>query len=245
MEFDIYCDETLPDLFTSRRPHARYLMIGGLWILTKRRQEAKDKITALRQRHPVWGEMKWTKISPAKQAFYEDLIDLFISFDLDMRFRCIAVDHQHVDFGRHENDKELGFYKFYYQLLHHWIEDTHQYHIFCDLKTNRDPKRLHQLKYYLCANNPLATITDIQSLPSPEVVLIQLCDVFLGIVSNRINEVPSTSQAKKAVVQRFIQRLNLKDIEPTQKTEKKFNLFKIRLDNKTDNEHDNDRATIS
>ena len=80
MEFDIYCDETLPDLFTSRQPHARYLMIGGLWLSTKRRQEAKDKITELRKRHAVWGEMKWTKISPSKQVFYEDLIDLFMSF---------------------------------------------------------------------------------------------------------------------------------------------------------------------
>lgn len=84
MEFDIYCDETLPDLFTSRQPHARYLMIGGLWISTKRRQEAKDKITELRKRHAVWGEMKWTKISPSKQVFYEDLIDLFMSFDTEL-----------------------------------------------------------------------------------------------------------------------------------------------------------------
>ena len=244
MEFDIYCDETLPDLFTSRRPHARYLMIGGLWLLTKRRQEAKDKITALRQRHAVWGEMKWTKISPSKQAFYEELIDLFISFDLDMRFRCIAVDHQHVDFGRHENDKELGFYKFYYQLLHHWIEDTHQYHIFCDLKTNRNPKRLHDLKYHLCTENPSAMITDIQSLRSPEVVLIQLCDVLLGIASNCMNKVPITSPSKNVVVQRLKQRLSRTDIVATPKIEKKFNIFEIHLtppqtDNKTDNYHDN------
>jgi len=30
VKFEVYCDETLPDLFTSAHPDARFLMIGSL-----------------------------------------------------------------------------------------------------------------------------------------------------------------------------------------------------------------------
>lgn len=183
----------------------------------------------MRERHAVWGELKWTKISPSKQAFYEELIDVFMSFGTDMRFRCIAVDREQVNLALHQNDGELGFYKFYYQLLHHWILDFNEYHIFCDLKTNRDRKRLHDLKRCLRHSNLSATIADIQSLPSPEVTLLQLCDVLLGAASSRINETLGAGTAKEAVVRKLEERLNRRQIGPTSRTEEKFNVFKIRL----------------
>ncbi|MEQ8639425.1 MAG: DUF3800 domain-containing protein [Alphaproteobacteria bacterium] len=231
MKFEVYCDEALPDLFTSQRPRARYLMIGSLWLPAEMRDEVKARIAALRADHAVWGEMKWTKISPSKQAFYEELIDVFMSFGMDMRFRCIAVDREQVNLALHQNDGELGFYKFYYQLLHHWILDFNEYRIFCDLKTNRDRKRLHDLQRCLHYSNLSATITDIQSLPSPEVVLLQLCDVLLGAASSRLNDTLGQGTAKEAVVRKLEERLSIHGrIGPTRRTEEKFNVFRIRLD---------------
>lgn len=229
MKFEVYCDEALPDLFTSRRPRSRYLLIGSLWLPTEMREEAKARIATLRVKHAVFGEMKWTKISPAKQAFYEELVDVFVSFGMDLRFRCIAVDREQVNLSLHQNDGELGFYKFYYQLLHHWILDFNEYRIFCDLKTNRNRERLQDLKRCLHYSNLSATITDIQSLPSSELVLLQLCDVLLGAASSRINETLGVGTAKEAVVRKLEERLNRRKIGPTSRTEEKFNIFKIRL----------------
>jgi len=229
VHFEVYCDEALPDLFTSRHPHARYLMIGSLWLPAELRQEAKTKVAELRTRFDVWGEMKWTKISPSKQSFYEELVDLFFSFGSDMRFRCIAVDREQVDLTLHANDGELGFYKFYYQLLHHWVLDFNEYRIFCDLKSNRDRGRLHDLKRCLAYSNLSAKIADIQSLPSSDTALLQLCDVLLGAASSRMNRTLGSSVAKEAIVGRLEDRLNRKQIEPTSRTEEKFNVFKIRL----------------
>ncbi len=229
MKFEVYCDEAFPDLFTSQHPRGRYLMIGSLWLPTGIREEAKARIRALRTRHAVWGEMKWTKISPSKQAFYEELIDVFMSFGMDMRFRCIAVDHEQVNLALHDKDGELGFYKFYYQLLHHWILDFNEYRIFCDLKTNRDRKRLCDLKRCLRYSNLSATIRDIQSLPSPEVALLQLCDVLLGAASSRLNRTLGVGTAKESVVNKLEERLNRRQIAPTARTEEKFNVFQIRL----------------
>jgi hypothetical protein len=55
MKFEVYCDEALPDLFTSRHPRARYLMIGSLWLPAELRENAKDRISALRAQRAVWG----------------------------------------------------------------------------------------------------------------------------------------------------------------------------------------------
>jgi hypothetical protein len=32
MNIDVYCDEAYPDLFSSHHPHARYLVIGSVWL---------------------------------------------------------------------------------------------------------------------------------------------------------------------------------------------------------------------
>lgn len=230
MKFEVYCDEALPDLFTSAKPRARYLMIGSLWLPAELREDAKEKFGLLRERHGVWGEAKWTKTSPAKADFYYELVDLFMSYGMDMRFRCIAVDRTQVNMALHDGDGELGFYKFYYQLLHHWILDFNEYRIFCDLKSNRDRTRLSVLKRCLDHANKSATITDVQSLPSPEVALLQLCDVLLGAASSRLNETLKPGTAKESLVERLEARLDLRGpLSATGAAEKKFNIFKINL----------------
>ena len=229
MRFEVYCDETLPDLFTSTTPNGRYLMIGSLWLRADVRLEAKARIAELRAKHNVYGELKWRKISPARQDFYAELIDLFMSFGLDMRFRCVAVDRTEVNMGRLNGDAELGFYKFYYQALHHWILDNNEYDIFCDLKRNRDRSRLSTLKTVLGHANRTSRIDSVQSLPSPEVVLLQLCDVLLGAASARINERENIGEGKSVVVEHLERRLDRDRLAPTPAAERKFNIFRIRL----------------
>lgn len=229
MKFEVYCDETQPDLFTSKKPRAQYLMIGALWLPASLREDAKAKVAALRERHGIHGEMKWGKISPAAQGFYEEIIDLFFSYANDLRFRCIAVDHAKIDMAKfHDGDGELGFYKFYYQLLHHWILDFNEYIFFCDLKTTRSPSRLAELRKVLTNANLLADIVDVQPLPSGQLVLMQLCDILLGAASSRLNGTGPASPAKLAIVERIEARLGCR-LAPTWKSEEKFNIFKINL----------------
>lgn len=228
MKFEVYCDEVNPDVLTSASPRARYLMLGSLWLPIELRDEIKSRVGTLRQRHQAWGEIKWSKVSPNRQDFYVELIDLFVSYGDNLRFRCIVVDRTQLNLALHDNDGELGFYKFYYQLLHHWILDFNEYRIFCDVKSNRDPKRLPVLGLCLSSANLTSSIVSTQSLPSHEVVLIQLCDLLLGAASSRINDTLRDGTAKSAVVQRLEVALG-RTLAPTHKTEEKFNIFKIRL----------------
>ncbi len=229
MKFEVYCDEAYPDLFTSKNPNAHYLMIGSLWLPSELRLELKEKIKGIRAKHNAWGEIKWSKISASKLLFYFELIDLFAFYGTDMRFRCIAVEREHVNLQFHNQDGELGFYKFYYQLLHHWIQDFNEYDIYCDVKKNRDPLRLHTLKKYLDASNISSTIKNIQSLPSRQLVLIQFCDFLLGAASSRMNNTLRVGSAKEAVVQYLEKSLGVEKLIKTVRDEQKFNVFKIRL----------------
>lgn len=227
MKFEVYCDESLPDILTSENPSGQYLMIGSLWLPSELRSDAKSRINELRQKHSVHGEVKWRKISPSRKEFYVDLIDLFFSFGMDMRFRCIAVDRNQINMAWHGGDAELGFYKFYYQVLHHWILDNNDYTIFCDLKVNRDRTRLNTLKTVLTQANRTSRIEAVQSLPSEEVSLLQACDVLLGAASSRLNQ-RTNGSAKEDVIQHLESRLDRK-LGGTPRNERKFNVFKIQL----------------
>lgn len=229
MQFEVYCDESMPDLFTSAHPRSRYLMIGSLWLPHELRNEVKHRIKELRTRHKTWGEIKWTKISRSRLPFYIGLVDLFESYGLDMRFRCIAVDSEQADMKWHEGDGELGFYKFYYQLLHHWVLDFNEYRIFCDTKSNRDLTRLRVLQRCLGNANLSSKITSIQALPSGQVALMQLCDLLLGMASSRINDRLQANSAKEAIVHRLEGHLGIDLLCPTPRDEQKFNVFNIRL----------------
>jgi len=229
MKFEVYCDESAPDLFTSANKNARYLMIGSLWIPAELRNEIKSKLWDLRIRHKTWGEIKWKKISSKRLPFYLDLVDLFESYGLEMRFRCILVEAEFVDLKLHNNDSELGFYKFYYQLLHHWIYDFNDYRLFCDIKTNRDTHRLNILKQCLENSNLSARIADVQAVPSTQVVLIQLCDLLLGAAGSRLNKKLKPGSPKEAIVKRLESKLGVDKLMPTERNNKKFNIFRIHL----------------
>lgn len=230
MKFEIYCDESNPDLFTSnKKERAKYLLIGSLWLPAKIRQQIKDDIKEIRKINNTWGEIKWKKVSESRIAFYTDLIDLFIKYNDDLRFRCIAVEADKIKLRFHQNDAELGFYKYYYQVIHHWILDFNKYSIFCDIKTNRELNRLSVLKRCLNCSNLTSRIDNIQALPSKEVVLLQLCDFLLGIASSRLNNSINQNTPKEIIIKYLEEKLKVSKLKPTLKSEQKFNIFKIML----------------
>ena len=229
MNFDVYCDESRPDLLSSKNSPSEFLVIGSLWLKTDDRDTYKESIHELRNIHRIGGEFKWQKISPSKATFYLELIDWFYKQGENLRFRCIAVEQQKVNLLHyHDNDQELGFYKFYYQLIHHWILDFNKYTIFCDFKSNRRLDRLHVLKRCLEQSNLSSTIENVQAVRSRESVLIQLTDVLTGAAAARLNETLVTGSAKNEVANRLEKHLKRK-IGHTWKNEQKFNVFVIDL----------------
>ncbi|MCH8539363.1 MAG: DUF3800 domain-containing protein [Opitutales bacterium] len=229
MRFDVYCDESRPDVIHSKSPNGSYLVIGSLWLPTTKREHLKLAIHALRDAHKIGGEFKWGKVSPSKEAFYNALIELFFSYGDNLRFRCIAVQREQVDFiNYHQGDHELGFYKFYYQLLHHWILDFNEYRVICDHKLNRDRSRLQVLCNCLSNANLSSEILGVQAIRSEESILLQFADVLTSATAARLNGSISGRTAKSRIVDLLENKIKRR-LGPTSKSEQKFNVFKIQL----------------
>ena len=226
MNFDVYCDESGPELLHSKKPKARFMVIGSLWLPETFRAEAKAALHDLRHRHGIGSEFKWRKISPSKQVFYCEVVSWFMGKGLDVRFRAIVIDRTKIDLVRfHDGDGELGFYKFYYQLLLHWTRECNRYRIFCDQKKNRMPCRLHTLATCLNRAN-LASEISVQATRSEESVLIQLCDVLTGLTQARFNGEDRMGPTKLNLLRHLEEGLR-HPVRATSLAEQKFNVFEI------------------
>jgi len=233
MEIEIYCDESRQDLFCNKDKiddTNRYICIGGVWIYKSIRLELKDKIKELIKKHSVYGEIKWNNVSNNKYNFYVELIDLFFSYNNEVRFRCVVVDAEKVDMESFNgNDHELGFYKFYYQLIYQWTITNNIYSIYTDYKVNKKNNRILELRDIINRANRDNSVKLIQAINSKESILLQLEDVIMGAVGYKYNfRDKGQSSAKLGIVKRIEEYLGC-EIGPTGRNESKFNVFNINL----------------
>jgi hypothetical protein len=80
MLFDIYCDESRQDLIVEKssvNDYNRFVCIGGIMMPTEKREVLKNAIKDLKEKHNLYGELKWGNVSPNKINFYLELVDLF------------------------------------------------------------------------------------------------------------------------------------------------------------------------
>ncbi len=65
-------------------------------------------------------ELKWTKVTNQKFEEYKTFVDFFIKENKKgtLHFNCMIFDNRLIDHNKYsEGNKEVGFYKLYYQLL--------------------------------------------------------------------------------------------------------------------------------
>ncbi|SFE08436.1 Protein of unknown function [Chitinophaga sp. CF118] len=227
MEFEVYCDESGLEALTNKNEH-QFTAIGSIWLPAESREKLKQDLNDIKARYNVKGELKWNKVSPAYVTLYRDVLNYFFEADY-IRFRVIMIEAEKADaLSFHNGDVELGFYKFYYHLLHHWLFDNNNYNIFIDLKVNRNKGRLNELKRLLEEANRTSTIAQVQGLPSEQSLGIQLADVLTGITSAKFNN-KIESPAKKELIQ-VVEAFIGHEIKPTSKHEEKFNVFQINME---------------
>ncbi len=228
MKFEIYCDESSLEALSNKQAHD-YTGIGGIWIPADQRAALKEGIGAIKSKYTIHGELKWQKVSPAYIDLYKEIVDFFFNAGY-IRFRVILVEAEKVDHIRFNSaDAELGFYKFYYQLLQHWIFDFNEYVVFADLKQDRNKGRLKELEKVLDNANLTSDIKQVQGLPSHESLGIQLADILTGMVTAKFNKEYKPDSAKAQLIQYLEEKYLSREIAPTAKWEEKFNVFKINL----------------
>ncbi len=226
MEYVVYCDE-------SRHDHSAvnpYMAIGGMWLPRSLKESLTKEFRKLRAEVGLKGEVKWSKVSAKKLDAYQKLVDFFFDQE-DLRFRVILVDQSKVDVKTfHGNDRELGFYKFYFEMLEKWILPDHQYLILLDYKRNAGADRYTTLRRVLDnATKGKAWIDDLTVIDSHQSPLAQISDLLTGATAAHWCGIKPASPKKtlaRYIGNRRGASLKAANAGPTLT---KFNIFAINL----------------
>lgn len=188
------------------------MLIGGLWVPWESELAARAALLEVRAKHQLRAEMKWTKVSRKMLPAYMDFVGVFFEHCI-LRFKCIVLDTHILDYKTyHGGDRELGFYKFYFQLISRNLDYRCQYWLYTDELHNRKSNRLDTLKItvnrwwrkYRADEDPLRHVEPRRSHSDD---LIQLTDVMLGAIAYAWNE-EAGSPPKVALVKGIADRLN-------------------------------------
>lgn len=222
--YNIYCDETchLP------HDHQSAMGLGAVWCARSDAASLSKEILSLKATHTARGELKWTKVSPARLPFYIALVAWFFN-DPRVFYRGLAVRHKerldHLAFNDGESD--LFYYKMQFSLINKILSPDSRYAIYLDVKDTQSRKRVKKLHDVLCNNAYDFTgemVESAQNIQSHESALMQLCDFFTGALGYRHRGL-STSTAKNEVVAAIEARLGRSLLESSALTQRKFNVF--------------------
>jgi hypothetical protein len=177
--YTVYCDESRHD-GQERNP---YMAIGGLWVATSQKQNLIKQLRGILSAHGLGAEVKWTKTSERCLPAYKAIVDFFAT--QDFHFRAIVVEQRKTDNHRfNQGDAELGFYKFYYEMLVKWLNQPVAYNLLLDFKTNKGANHYSVLERCLKAKVPTGTtISGVHVIDSADSPLAQMADLLTGAVA--------------------------------------------------------------
>ena len=204
------------------------MLIGGIWVDEPTYIKAKGECRKFKYENN-WKEntkFNWKNLSKKTFEQYCKFIDIFFKYNL--QFNCIIIDKKEVNLKDNLNkDAELGFYKFYYQLLRKNSKPNIPYYVYLDRRNTSEPKRLEVLRNFLRRDYYPASYSgarqfekglDIHSLEfvnSDTYNLIQMADLLLGAIGFHFNNRHlqlGASQNKIAFANYIAQKINKNDL---------------------------------
>jgi hypothetical protein len=220
----VYCDESRHEGQRAQQ----YLVIGGLWLPRDKRGEILATLRPIQQQYGITSELKWVKVSQTKLGGYQALVDAIAARN-DIHLRCIVVDKSKVDLDKYfKNDRQLGFWVFYWYCLKQWMGNWNTYYISIDFKPESLLSGPTRLRYHLereCVGR--AWIKSLNCVDSRENLFCQLADVFLGAVGYEQNGF-SGSPPKHALAAHIAARFNRPDLKGSDfHSRLRFNIWRI------------------
>lgn len=224
--FNIYCDESCH----LENDGQQAMVLGAVWCPLDKTREIAVRLREIKKKHGMAAsfEVKWTKVSPAKQDIYLDLIDYFFDND-DLHYRALIVPDKSV--LRHDafpgQDHDTWYYKMYFDMLKVILRPDSRYRIYLDIKDTRGAKKTARLHDVLCNNMydfSRNVIENLQLVRSHEIEQLQLADLLIGAVSY-INRGLNNNAGKVAVIKRMQYRSKYTLTKTTLLREEKINLF--------------------
>lgn len=224
-EYNVYCDESCH----LENDGQKAMVLGAVWCPKDKRLEIAERIREIKQKHGLERdfEIKWTKVSPSKLAFYQDIVDYFFDDD-DLHFRGLVVpDKSVLDHERHRQDHDEWYYKMYFTMLKTVFDPDSRYYVYIDIKDTLGHEKVEKLQDILCTNAydfSRRMIADVKRVHSHEVEHLQIADLLIGALSYLHRELSGNS-AKEALIARIRQRSGYRLTLNTMMRELKFNLL--------------------
>lgn len=222
--YNVYLDESCH----LEHDQSQIMVLGTLYCLADKTQEIADRIRDIRESHGLSPnfEIKWTKVSSSKVAFYRSLVDYFLDDD-DLQFRAMVITDKSA-LKEYDPEHDNCYYSVCYSLLDSIIDPEQRYCIYLDMKDTRsEQKRLH-LESILrdkTRDGNGRVIRRVQQIRSHESVLMQLADLLIGIVSYA-NRNLSGNEGKMALIERVRERTQLSLTRSTWLRARKFSLVR-------------------
>lgn len=224
--FNVYCDESCH----LENDHQQVMVLGAVWCPLEKVREISVRIREIKLHHGMKPgfEIKWTKVSPAKQQFYLDVLDYFFGDD-DLRFRALIVpDKSRLQHDSFRQTHDEWYYKMYFDMLKVILSPDGHYRIYLDIKDTRGAAKVAKLHDVLCNNRydfSRQIIERVQLVRSHEVEALQLADLLIGAVSY-VNRGLSGNAGKQALVSRMRERSRYDLTRTTLLRENKVNVFR-------------------
>lgn len=221
---NIYCDEST-HLENDRMP---YLVLGAVACASSRATEANTRLKEIKRKNglPDHFEIKWSKVSPGKFDFYQDVLDYFFDDD-DLSFRGVVAPKAHLDHAHFSQSHDDWYYKMMFYLIRNLLQSDMPTYIYLDKKDTRGGQkvaRLHQVLANSQYDFDRKTIRRVQIVESHHVNLMQVADLLAGAV-NYTNRGLRTSESRVALAERVKERSRASLVQSTLPSAPKFNLF--------------------
>jgi hypothetical protein len=223
--FNVYCDESCH----LEKDNIPVMVLGAVWCPKNISGKIARDIRAIQVRHGLKSdfEIKWTKVSKAKQAFYCEIVDYFFD-NPDLHFRGLVVpDKSKLKHDVHGQDHNLFYYKMFFYVLRNILENGSRYRVYLDIKDTLGREKIDELRKVLHNAHydfDRQAIETIQHVRSHEMEQLQLTDLFIGALAY-VHRGLTSNEGKLAVIERIKQRSGKNLIYSTLPSERKFNVF--------------------
>lgn len=223
--FNVYCDESCH----LENDGQKAMVLGAVWCPLDKREEITKRLREIKQKHGLSAnfEVKWTKVSQAKIAFYLDLVDYFFDDD-DLHFRGLVIpDKFQLDHQAYGQSHDEWYYKMYFTMLKTIFDPQNHYRVYIDIKDTLGHEKVAKLHDVLCHNAydfSKKVIDRVQRIHSHEAEQLQLADLLIGALSYLHRDL-SDSPAKLNLIERIRERSGYRLTQNTLMRESKFNLM--------------------
>jgi len=207
------------------------MVLGAVWCPLEKTRDISKNIHDIKLLHGLnpGFEIKWTKVSPGKISFYEDLMSYFFR-EKDLHFRALIVPEKsklnHTEFP--EQDHDVWYYKMYFDMLKAILTPRSHYRIYLDIKDTHGGPKVSKLREVLSNNMydfSREIIERVQLVESSQAGLLQLADLLIGTVSY-VNRSCKGSKAKLALIELMRQKSGYSLTRTTLLREEKVNIFR-------------------